>query len=184
MRQQTVPIESSGRVLVQETRDEVFKLGRDGGFFVVDGRRVVGENHLHELGQGRTHERGPPRRALVHDAAERPQVGCEGVNAALPEELRRHVARGASLGQLSRGAPRGSHVSHLPRQSKTAQFQSTVLVHQHVARLEVAVERPGAVKHAERGDQVAGKDGDGSLRKAFILLQQTEEVAAHAVLQD
>ena len=33
VRQQTVPIESSGRVLVQETRDEVFKLGRDGGLF-------------------------------------------------------------------------------------------------------------------------------------------------------
>lgn len=65
---------------------------------------------------------------------------------------------------------------------EAGQLNPSILIQQHVGRLEVAVDDGGGMQVLQADDQVPPKVVDGRFWKARVLTQQRAQVSAHAVL--
>ena len=122
------------------------------------------------------------------------------MHAVRAEQLGSHVARRASLRQRGGGTDfarlggvgtvavavddRNLYVPDPPRQTEPAQLQPAVLVDEHVGGLQVAVQHARLVRDPQGGDEVEREPRDAPFGQTLVLLQDTEQVAADAVLQN
>ncbi len=137
------------RVLAEQRRDHgPERTGVDGG------GRLVGDDGLHGGDRGRTAERGGPLDRRVQRGAQRPEVGGgAGIAAAYPfggqvvDGADQFAGPGDGGVALDRGDPEVGE-EHLP-----------VAGEQDVARLDVAVQHPGAVGGAQGAQYVESDAG-------------------------
>ena len=149
-------------------------------------RRVV-QDVANEVAQIRSGPRRVPDAKLEENAAQRPQVRPVRVDAFVQEQLWRHVVRGASLpgggvaavvaaltaGVVSSVAPTEAIVSwrlrHPSAEAKVAQLHDAVLVHEHVARLQVAKQDAVRVQVLQTRHEVHAKHLEISPRASIEL---------------
>ncbi len=124
--------------------------GEPGGHRVRQGRRIVGDDP-HELrGHRGRREGNAARHGVVEGRAEAPHVRSR-VLVALPHGLLDRHVRGRPQEHARRGQARVVEAAaHADGEPEVEQLDRPVLAHEHVGRLEVAVDEAGAVGGGER----------------------------------
>lgn len=169
------------RVLGEQVQDERFERLGDLGADTADGhRRLVQVPVQHAEGRG-ARERHVPAEEFVQDHAERVQVGVRADRTA-------HRLLGGHVGGRSDGGAgvreAGGVGVHDGGDAQVEDGDRAVLLHHHVARLQVAVDDRHGVHGAQDGAQL-GRDGDRPLPRVRVLLGEVVgEVGAVDVLHD
>lgn len=144
-------------VLLQAALDDPGQDRRGVGARLAQRRRLLFENHLHQLMErvvGAAQEGWASREHLVQHGTERPEIGA-GIDLLAAKLLRSHIGHGphgpARIGQAAGPFPEG--------EPEVEQLEPSAAGQHQVGRLEIAVDDAGTVGRLQGRSELGG-DGD------------------------